>query len=226
MPKTKKQKTKSKTGRQMVYIFTGMVVLFLVLLGFYFLHNSGKQFSFLGLNWDKEMFGQIPLFHAQVVTNMSGTLISQNLFFRNNPTSLELANFLVQYRNNAVTYIAVNDSIGNCTEGNVAIFDLGKFLASIGITAKAGLTDQGLAEKNNMSSFTCKNSTFNTVIVFQGGDKTGIEKAAGYNDCYIIDVNNCEMTKGVETLMINTIATAKGYVKIPNVTNSSTNSSF
>ena len=57
-------KNDNKMTRQLIYVLIGMAVLLIVIFVVPFIRNYGTQFSYLGLNWDKEKFGQITVYHT------------------------------------------------------------------------------------------------------------------------------------------------------------------
>lgn len=198
----KKDKMSNQFRRQLMYVLIGMSILILAVMVVFLIKNSFNQFTFLGLKWDKQMFGEIPLYHSQVeITTGAGSQIS-NLYLRNDPRTLNTPDEIIKFKKNIV-YVTINDSIGDdCKEGAAAFTDFGKFLASAGITAKLGVMNETLAKEQNMPFVTCDNQQNTTVFAFEGGNETRI---TGNDSCYRVEVANCEMTKAVETIIVGTI---------------------
>ena len=201
--KTKrKSSTNDRYGQYLKYVLISMGALILILVAAYFIIQSGKQFEFLGLQWDKQMFGEIKLYHAQIGIVKDGSAYVSDIFLRNDPRSLDIPNETIKFKRNIV-YFSINNSVGdNCKEGTSAFTDLGKFFATLGIEAKLALSNESEAQKLNMPYVTCDNTLNSSVFMFQGGEKTRVRS---YGDCHIVEVANCELTKAAETIMVGSI---------------------
>lgn len=200
--KEKNGKLSKKQIRQLIYIVIGMGLLFLALIVIYAIQNSNNHFTFLGLNWDRQKFGEILVYHSQIQAVSSSGNSLFDLYIRNDPRSLNLPNETIRFMKDTV-YLSIDESIGECKEGTVAFTDLGKFLAALKIPAKMGLTNKSEAENSNLPFITCANSLTSTVFIFKGANETQVIKEG---NCYIVEVADCEIIKAAESIMVGTIS--------------------
>lgn len=200
-----------KMDKQVKYIIIVMIVLLLIALGAYYFVQSSKKFYYGGLDFQKEMFGKIVVYHTVIpVSTSQGELVANyNLFLRNDPRDLEniKVDGKIMLMTNTLVSIEPEANTG-CEDSGIAGGNFFNFLKIAGVNARIAYTNETYALKTNTTYATCANHNNNTgVIVIKMGENTEIVKKS--DDCYEISFSNCGILNATERFLVAAFAHSK-----------------
>lgn len=217
-PQNNKQK---KTNEAPFYWILGSM-LFIIALSLVALTLKGEanSFDYEGLDFKKEMFGNIPIYKHTYLTekfvttagNVIGTGKARTvtLQLRNDPRELEdipvegRIEFLEREKR---IYITFDSSEGLlCDYSPIAAHQLSLFLKQNAYNVKAGTSDEEASQERELDYITCENRPERMVISFVSGDETTIERQ---DNCYTITVANCEILPAAEKFIIQALVDAR-----------------
>lgn len=204
----------SKSTSRQTFWFLGVLVLILIALfaGFW-VNNEAKKFDYLGLTFQKESFGQIPIYTSQVTGyGVNGLPMNFKLALRNDPRKLEAPiNGTIRFLKGKPVYLSINSSasLESCGDA-VALINFGYFMTGLGFDLKTGAPSQEVANEGNQPLINCENKKDSTVLVLTEGDETKISQMKDNQNCYILSVNNCETIPLMERFEMGTLASVRG----------------
>jgi len=188
-------------------IFGIMIGLIVLLLGIYFIMSELNKVEYKGLAFAKERFGEIPVYrYSYFFNDNQGQLIKYNLFLRNDPrtNTVPIEGEIALGGN---IYISINSTgLNDCKESSIAVASLAAFIINNQLTLVAGTPDLEESKANNVSHITCEIYQNNPVILIQAGEETKIVRE---NNCYRINVANCDINPAIEKFEVQTIIDAK-----------------
>jgi|SRR3989344_4396267 len=196
-------------------IMASLVVVFLISLSYF---KSLNKFDYEGLTFTKEKFGEIPIFHYSYtakISKITGFVTTERdrkveLYLRGDPRKNEVPvqgeiNILSNSRD---VFISISDDeIAKCDYSIIAVSSFSSLMAQNGIKTRVGTSSEKISERDKLEHITCVNKPNNPVIWMRTSDKTKITKLS--ENCYVIEVNNCESLPAMEKLMVQTILNAK-----------------
>ena len=195
---------------QTVWIIGIMVGLIVFILVFYFAIQSMKTFSYNGLTFTKEKFGEIDVYHYYYYfSDASGQVYKYNLFLRNDPrkNNVPVTGEPIKFDKEKTVYISINDSgLRNCSYSSIAVAGLSQFLTNNMVKVKGALLDKREALLDNRTYASCEDNMNGTVIVIESGSETGINIKG---DCYKITSSNCGILDATEKFEVQAILDAK-----------------
>ncbi len=209
------KKTESRKKYHQLYWILGTLA---ILIGIFFLSSyffsKTNTFEYEGLTFTKEKFGEIPVFHYYYYITPQ---IKYNLYIRNDPrkNNIPLTGKVVdngiEFFNSNFIYLSVNpEDLTQCEYTRVGIGTLASFLADNQLNVVGAAPFEDLAKEANVIYATCDTSPHgeeDTVIVLQAGDKTEI--VHDKENCYVINVANCEILEAIEKFEVQSILDAK-----------------
>jgi hypothetical protein len=203
---------KKKIDRQEFWIIVVMAVLFAIVIGFYLFLTNMKSFTYEGLEFQKEKYGKLDLYHYTYhFTTNTGKLITYNLYLKNDPRKNDIPyRGYVSFEEGNLHYISLNlTALNNCSDSNIAVSTLSSFLADNQIKIKGAVLEQNQTVGRNTTYATCenKNDTSFGVIEFNSGKESSV-KVNG--KCYQLTFADCkDLTLVVEKFQIRAILDAK-----------------
>src|SRR3989344_4793437 len=160
------------------WLVIGLVGIVASLFIFGWILSESKKVDYIGLTFTKENFGQIPIYTSP----LSGkTVYGEDINFK----------------------IDLDSGVDKCS--SESLVGLGQFMDAMGFDIQTGLTSKEKAKEYGKPYVICENTNGATVLVLTTGNESQIVQQ-GNDDCYILSVNNCELTEVVERLEIGTLA--------------------
>ncbi len=188
---------KEKKQLMNALIIVGFLVLFFV--GIFVLMNSSRHFTYKGVEFDIVKEGNLRLYRTAIpvdsnrVVTTGKAVANYNFYFRNDPRSLKNIQFDVDdiiMRKNI--YLNFTDDFNCNGYGIIGTANMVNLMTALG----------GKPMKNETAK--CEAPYEYTFIQLQEGDKTGIEQTG--HSCYNLNINNCEVLKVTEKLMIEMLS--------------------
>ena len=189
--------------------------LLVFLIAAFFLSNYFfsrlNTFKYEGLTFTKEKFGEIPVYHYYYYITPQ---LKYNLYLRNDPrdSAVSLTGNAVsqgiEFSKQDSIYLTVSpEGLTQCEYGRAGIGTLASFLADNQLNVIGAASDEELAKEANVKYATCEFRPSEKVILLQAANKTEIihEK----ENCYIINIANCEIFDAVEKFEVQSILDAK-----------------
>jgi hypothetical protein len=220
----KKEETETEEGKhkEWHYIVGALIVLAVLYLILALLFNNLGKIDYNGLTFVKEKLGELEVYHyTYYFHNTQGVLIKYNLYLRTDPRKLNVpveAEVYLPKKNEVYISLNATESLYKCENSNLAVSSLAAFLTNNDYKVKGATPDENLAKETNISYITCKNRPSASVILVQEGNMTSIIKK---DNCYIIDVANCEILEAIEKFETQMIIDAKDRMKEEGITKTS-----
>ena len=215
--KKEEQKTESpekKPDKQIYMVLIAMAILIAVFFASYFIFKSFNTFTYEGLTFTKEKFGEILVFHHYYLFNSQGELFQYNLYVRNDPrkNSVPITGKAVdegiEFRQDNFVYISVNpENLTQCEYTLVGLSNLASFLSDNQLNVKGAAPIKELANETNVRYATCDTHPDDEVIIVQAGNETKIIQEN--DNCHIIQIANCEVLPAIEKFQIKSILDAR-----------------
>lgn len=174
----------------------GMAALIIFVILFVYAVKSTKKFEYEGVNFEVVKNGKLVFYNTQVPVLINGQSAQYNFYLRNDPrktgTEVPIEGNLVLAKN-----LVINSSEElNCDgDGIIAIANLLNLYKMSGIN---------VIKDDNAS---CDYSGRYAFIKIQTANETSIEEFGP--KCYNLNINNCEILKGTERLMIESFIEIK-----------------
>ncbi|MBU0761045.1 MAG: hypothetical protein KJ600_03660 [Nanoarchaeota archaeon] len=214
---TKKKKTQ-KVDKELYWVLGVMVALILVFLISSAIFESSKDFQYQGLEFTKEMFGEIPLYRFTYFTDTSSSSITGHtinsganrviVLLRGDPRKNNVPVYgEIEYlpKENFV-YVSINSTGLLCEDSTIAMAGIASFMKQNGFTIKGGSADEADAEQTGLDYITCENRPGRMVILLQSGPENSITREG---DCYTLNVADCEVLPVTERFLIQSVLDAK-----------------
>lgn len=190
-------------------IFIAVIILVFIGAGMYF--KSLNHFTYQGLAFTKERYGQLPVYHYYYYfTNQAGKIVQYNLYLQHDPrtNNITIQGGPVLFTNKGV-YLTIDSSYpSNCNENLAGVFDLNLFLQRNEITPIAGVMNASLRSETKQPYITCvTKANESQVIQLRGGDETKVYIAG---NCYDIVIGkDCRIQDAIEKFKVQAIIDAK-----------------
>lgn len=206
-----KEDTNKIEKKQLIWI-AGIMIVLLVLLGaFYLIKTSSDKVDYLGLEFDKIKFGEIPLYYAQIpMKTITGDVVANyNWYLRNNPKELENISIdgSIRLLKNAI--ISIDNNVNGCEDNNIAGVNLGMFLNTAGIDLSTGSTNKTYSKEKNITYANCDNVKNGSVIIIQKGEENKITQAN--ENCYVLEFKDCDIVRVTEKFSLGVYGHSRGY---------------
>lgn len=189
--------------------------LLIFLIAIFFLSNYFfsrlNSFEYEGLTFTKEKFGEIPVYHYYYYITPK---LKYNLYLRNDPrdsavslTGNAVSRGIEFFKQDSI-YLTVNpEGLTQCEYGRAGIGTLASFLADNQLKVIGAAPNEELAKEANVKYATCEYRPSEKVILLQAANKTEIVHEK--ENCYIINIANCEIFDAVEKFEVQSILDAK-----------------
>lgn len=188
----------------LVVVVIGMVVVGWVI-------SESRKVDYIGLTFTKENFGQIPIYTTQLSgQTINGNPINFKLALRDNPKESKIP-FVGDLRLDLDRdlYLSVDMESGVHECGSDAMINFGYFMGGLEYDLLTGVTSKEAAEEFDKPRVVCENTNGATVFILTTGNESRIVQQ-GRDDCYILEVNSCELTSVMERLEIAILAYIRG----------------
>lgn len=226
MKRVKKEKSVSSKGKknkeeplltgEMKMIggwIVGLVIIFL--LSYFLFANLGKV-KYEGLVFNKDKFGNIPIYtYSYSFKDKTGTgILKYNFYTRTDPSNNDVpVNGEIFFPpTTKFVYLSINGTgIGNCRYNDVAISQisiagLSAFLVNNQYEVRVGTPDENEANTTNSKYVSCEKYPEHMVISIQKADETRIYRE---DNCYHIDVAECQILEAIEKFEVESLADAR-----------------
>lgn len=211
---TFKESINYEKNKELYWVLAGMLVILAVLLVSSSIFRSFNHFTYKGLSFTKEKFGEIPVYHYYYYfTNESSKQQYQyNLYLRDDPRKNNVSvQGNIEYPYGNTIYVSINGTdLTGCPMASRDIGTLSAFLVNNLLPIKAGTPNREEAKASNLTYIDCSTNPNNVVIKIQSGSETKITEQ---NNCYIISISNCQTTDAIEKFEVQSILDAKARAK-------------
>lgn len=195
--KTVLRKNRAKAQNRILRNFLiGMAALIIFVFLFVYAIKSTKKFSYEGVDFEVVKNGKLVFYNTKVPVTINGQSAQYNFYLRNDPrktgTEVPIEGNLVLAKN-----LVINSSEElNCDgDGIIAIANLLNLYRMSGIN---------VIRDDNAS---CDYSGRYAFLRIRTANETSIEEFGP--KCYNLNINNCEILKGTERLMIESFIEIK-----------------
>jgi hypothetical protein len=173
--------------------------------------NDEASYEYVGLQWEKELFGnKIPIHSTYIMGySVGGRAIDFKMPFRNDPRKLDIPiegdlNLII----NKPMYMSIDldSNISEC--GTLGLVGFGRFMAEMGFETVSAVPNEELAEEHDRPLANCESNPDNTVFILRKGvGKSKIVQNDNFPNCYYLEVGeNCEDVEVLEKLQIAIIS--------------------
>jgi hypothetical protein len=204
---SEEKKNKVDYSKQTKVILSIMAIILVSFAVTYFLAQDSKTVNYHKIKFSKEEAGGI-MHYKSLLGYVTGTgeTVPFVLQLRTDPKELEkvFVKADIQLLDKAI--ISLSPEIIDCNDTSVTLIDLSMTLKAFGTSATGATTDEELARKNNTPFADCRNSSEKTVIILRGGNETKIIQEKEFSkNCYVLEINNCEVRKAYEKFLVHYI---------------------
>jgi hypothetical protein len=208
--KNKTNKGERKLEKELLGIFGFLAIIVIVFLIASAYFKSLNTFEYQKLTFTKEKLGEIPLFHhTYYIRTASGQIAKYNFYLRNDP---RYNNVSISGKSNllnpgSVVYLSVNsDGLQECRYSQLAVGTISSFLSDNQMKVIAGNLDFWQAGARKDLWATCENKPGNRVVEILKGNET---KVTMENNCYRVQVSNCQILEAIEKLETQSLIDAR-----------------
>jgi len=186
---TKKQLEHERKMLKGIFLVIGAFILTIILI--ICLINSTRHFEYEGVEFDVVKEGNLIFYKTSIPATYNGKEIPYNFYLRNDPRKLNVpVSEKIEFKENIVLEVTTED-----------LFCEGDWSLAIGnLMNLYGILGVNLLVKNESKSYEPENKYM--FITIQPANITNIEKTG--NNFYNMNVNNCEILKVAEKLMLET----------------------
>ena len=213
----KEEKNSEKTDDKKVkyyesqakWIFIIMGVLIIGIVVSIWLTGEEQKFEYIGLDWERELFaGEIPIYTTQIRGhNPNGIPINFKANFRNNPKELKvpIQGDLSIIANRPVYFsLDMDSNLNQC--GTVSLIGFGRFMAEMRFELITGINTPEKADEFSRPYVDCTTHPGRTTFIFTSGNKSLIRQDSENENCYILEVKDCEDVQVLEKLQIGILS--------------------
>tara|TARA_Y100000310_G_scaffold76463_1_gene72952 strand:+ start:5313 stop:6092 length:780 start_codon:yes stop_codon:yes gene_type:complete len=204
-----KDKDSQESGAKLLVIGLVVVVIGMVVVGWVI--SESKKVDYIGLTFTKENFGQIPIYTTQLSgMTIKGNPLDFKLALRDNPKESEVpfvGNLKLDGERDLYLSVDMESGVYEC--GSDALINFGYFMGGLEYNLQTAVTSKEAAEEYDKPMVVCDNTNGATVFVLTSGEESRIVQQ-GSDDCYVLEVNDCELSSVMERLEIATLAYIRG----------------
>ncbi|MFA6023267.1 MAG: hypothetical protein WC781_04220 [Candidatus Pacearchaeota archaeon] len=201
VPVEEKKFDSEKANKQIKWIVIVMIILIGGIIVGFWVSNEIKKTYYIGLTFQKEMFGDIPIYTTPIQGySVNGQPMDFKLALRKNPKDSSVpfeGNLNILANKDLLVSFNMTSNLNTCGDAYV-LTGFGRFAAELGIAVKTGAVPKEYAKEHNQTYIDCKNSMNNTVMILTEGNITKIQQQKDYPSCYILYLKRTD--KGCETL--------------------------
>ncbi len=206
------KKNENNQERQTKSFVFGMVVLIVLIVLAYFLIQGNKKFEYAGLEFQKGNVGDLTLYFIKIPLNsITGEVVGYaSSYVSEDPRKLTNIPINTQIMlKREVALAADSKFVEACEDSILAATRLSVYLKNTGINPVAATLDKKEAEELNRNYVNCSADSDYSIIAFETSEKDEIVKE---NNCYKVNVANCNVMNVTERLMIGVYAHSRGIV--------------
>lgn len=212
---SKKENKQENQKNSMKLIGFAVFLIFIFLVSFYYFKDlkESKNFVYEGLDFTETEVANIPVFHHYYYyTSREDVFTKYNLYLRLDPRENEVPvrGGEIEFFPGKFAYISIGEGVSQCEYGGAAVGSLTNFLNDNEVITKGAVPDQEMARESGLRYATCQTHPNNPVILIQGGEEETFIQKIG--NCYLIEVNNCEILEAVEKFEVQTILDGKARI--------------
>ena len=185
--KSKKPLKKESKSQTLKIIIIVCVVILVLILAAYFYINSMRTYTYQNVNFETVQEGNLILYQTSILVNYQGSIVPYNFYLRTNPRELKKVEFDTSefelMKNTVINFEKEFDCDGYAI---IAIANLAKLHEVL---------DINLVRDENA---TCDERYL--YLNLKEGEETEIEQID--ENCYNIVVDDCEILKATERIML------------------------
>lgn len=219
--KKKTDKAVQKETKQLIGVLVSITILFLAVLIPYFYIQSQKSFDYLGVNWQKEQYGDLTIYHTRFPKIYQGKDYGiHNVYLRNNPKQNNITSEIEKLTFKEKIVVTQSREILNCSNQIIVSTGLGQITQALPFikNVTGATSNKEFADELNISYSTCENiPTKTTIIQLDLTNQTKISKLS--ENCYLIEIDSCEQNILASEKFILEIIKALNFQKIEWTTN-------
>lgn len=176
-----------------------------------FVANQIRHYEYMGFEWTKEKFGDIPIHTTQIEgKDVQGFPMNFKFALRNDPRELNVPidygadNRELRVRWHHPVYLSIDkdSEIESCQDAGAALIGYGYFMGSLGYDLKTGITNKTIAEATGDEYVVCNTHFNSTVFILTTEEESRIYQSPEFSRCQIVAVGNCEAYETMEKLQI------------------------
>ena len=186
--KTSRKKQIESQNKILKNFFIGIGVIIITSLLIYLFIYQTKNFEYEGVKFKKIREGDLILYKTSLPVRYQGEKVPYNFYLRNDPRKLKEISFDGELNLKENLVMNSTESFNCDGYGIIAIVNLMNLYRISGIEV--------IKDENA----TCDPEGRFSFIQLQAGNETNIEKFGP--SCYNININNCEILKAIERLMM------------------------
>jgi len=208
---------KNRENKQLFWFFAVIILVFASFLGTYFYVQSLKTFNFVGVDWVREDYKDLTLYHGRFPIIYGDKIIANyNIYLRNDPreNNISVINGL-KIRFWPEIIISTSPEVAVCPSAGRITGDLGMFVSAFPwVTNVTGaVNNQTVAEEQNLAFANCTTGVADynkTIIMIKKFNEEGILPATRILkeenvNCYVIYAGECENVLAIEKFMIEVL---------------------
>lgn len=195
----KKVKKVSEEDKILRNVFIGMGVVLLIFLGIFLSSYFMSQSSYENVKFTTEQYGDITTYKTSLPIIYNDKDAEYNFYFRTNPDLLKEVPF--EGKLYAKEFMVINSTDDFFCEGygSIGIANIAKLYEVIGT--------QVMSDPNA----TCDEEGRYTYVQLIKGDETKVVQTGP--SCYDIEIKDCEVLKGTERFMLETLVQINSYLE-------------
>lgn len=199
----------NKHEKQLKVILIALAGIILIVLAIYFISDNSKNFKYLDLNIQKTQIGKLNLYYVEFpLTDITGNVAGYSAsYFRADPRKLGYIDIDGKIKLKKTTALVADSEVVHCEDSILAGASLAQFLGKAGIKTIGATSNKSEAQELKMEYATCDDTSKYSVVEFRNSTETKIIQK---DDCYIIEVANCNIMDASERFMIGLYAHAIG----------------
>lgn len=194
-------------NKQLIVIFTIFLLILGSLIAGYLYVQQLNNFSYGGVDFQRGKEGDVVFYHGRFPINYQGqTLKVFNLYLRIDPRKNDIP-IATNFSLSSEVIVTFEPGLEKCELAIVGQSTLAQFVSSFPWVKKVtgAVSNKTYAEEFNIDFADCSNETIDkTIILAKMSETPSIEKEG--ENCYILNVGNCEYLKTSERYIVGVIA--------------------
>lgn len=199
-----------KNQKELPWIVAIMIGVLLVAIITPMIFKSFSKFNYHGLEFNKEKFGEIPVYrYTYNFADNAGQVYEYNFYVREDPRTNKVPiDAKIEFSTRVPVYISVNSSaLSSCSNGLREVASISSFLRDNLLSIKPANIDKTISEENNLTYANCDEHPLGNVVVLNLGDSTKVYQDS---ECYTIQAKDCDdLLPSVEKFMTESIIQAR-----------------
>lgn len=227
-PREEKKIDEQKMESQINWIILICILSIIALFAVYALVQRGQTITWEDYQFHKAQVGKNTGWETNLTLVKNGGRVYVPIFFRNSPIELDKIPANASGKIYSKGIVAVSPEMFNCSSASSVVVSgtiLAQFLAVLGMKVEAAVTGpvEGYSESQIKN---CSDANEKTVIILKKSEKneTRVYPDPENNDCYIIEVSDCNSMQGVERYITAKISDLKEMSKKLAISNKENNS--